>query len=104
MAYNRKAQCMRCKMTSVGCVSQRRQLTEDIIPQLTAEPQQAAKVLLQEIPKIAQQSIDSIPKNPKDVSSRSFFFVWARIIDRVTDCSALCISLLCRVFISWQTR
>jgi hypothetical protein len=52
-------------MTSV---LQRRQLTEDIIPQLTAEPQQAAKVLLEEIPKIAQRSIESIPKNPKDVS------------------------------------
>lgn len=52
----------------VFCRVQRRQLTEDIIPQLTAEPQQAAKVLLEEIPKIAQRSIESIPKNPKDVS------------------------------------
>lgn len=49
---------------------QRRQLTEDIIPQLAAEPEQAAKLLLEEIPKLAQQSIDNLPKNPRDVSDR----------------------------------
>lgn len=48
---------------------QRRQLQEDIIPQLASEPEQAAKLLLEELPKIAQRTVDSLPKNPKDVSA-----------------------------------
>lgn len=46
---------------------QRRQLQEDIIPQLASEPEQAAKLLLEELPKIAQRTVEALPKNPKDV-------------------------------------
>ena len=49
--------------------TQRRQLQEDIIPQLASEPEQAAKLLLEELPKIAQRTVDAIPRNPKDVRS-----------------------------------
>jgi hypothetical protein len=48
-------------------VQQRRQLQEDIIPQLASEPEQAAKLLLEELPKIAQRTVDALPRNPKDV-------------------------------------
>lgn len=48
-------------------LQQRRQLKEDIIPQLASEPEQAAKMLLEEIPKLAQRSYESLPKNPQDV-------------------------------------
>ena len=53
--------------THLPLLKQRRQLQEDIIPQLASEPEQAAKMLLEEIPKLAQRSYESLPKNPKDV-------------------------------------
>lgn len=55
---------------------QRRQLQEDIIPQLASEPEQAAKLLLEELPKIAQRTVEALPKNPKDV--RACVRTWGR--------------------------
>ncbi|EWM28188.1 soul heme-binding protein [Nannochloropsis gaditana] len=51
-----------------GIKAVRRQLTEDIIPQLASEPEQAAKILLEEMPKLAQRSYENLPKNPKELA------------------------------------
>ena len=52
-----------------GVKAVRRQLKEDIIPNLaSSEPQKAAKMLLDEIPKFAKSSLENLPRNPKDLA------------------------------------
>lgn len=52
-----------------GVKAVRRQLKEDIIPNIAAsEPQKAAKMLLDELPKLAKSSLDNLPRNPKDLA------------------------------------